>query len=333
MHKDTVAIDFVAEAIACLKDRGIDSDALLQECGIDPASLHTADGRVDASRFSRLWLRIAAAVDDEFFGLDRRRMKVGTYATLCRTATLAPTLGVALRTSIAILNLILDDLRLELRLQDEGDAELLLCPAAGAQPRVFAYETLLVLVYGMLCWLIDQRIPVNRATFGYRQPSRWREYEVMFCQELRFDASVTALYFPPEQLDAPVVQTAESATHFLRGAPLNVVIKYRNSRSASVQLRRLLRESDAAQLPSFDEAALHLNTHPARLRRALQREGVSYRTLRDNRLQEQATALLQDTDLSIDDIALQVGFSESSAFSRAFRRWTGQSPGHYRQQR
>ncbi len=332
MRKDTVAIAFVAEAIACLHDKGIAADSLLRECDIDPALLSTPDSRIPANRFSRLWLRIAAQLDDEFFSLDPRRLKVGTYAALCHNATLAATLGEALRTSISLLNVILDSLELHLATDKKGNAELSIRPRDAAEPRPFAYETLLVLVYGLMCWLINKRIPVRQARFTYAQPARWREYEAMFCSQLQFNASTTMLCFDAQQLDESVVQNHNSASRFLRGAPLNVVVKYRNSRSATVQIRRHLRESDPAHLPSFDETAKRLGTHPARLRRDLQRECETFRSLRDQCLQEHAVKLLRETALPVDEIARKVGFSESSAFSRAFRRWTGQSPGYYRRQ-
>lgn len=332
MHKDTVAIEFVAEAIACLHQKGLNASRLLDECGIDPELLQRPGGRIPAIQFSRLWLRIAAQLDDEFFSLDPRRLKVGTYAALCHNATLAPNLEEALRTSIALLNVILDSLELHLSAGNTGVAELSIRPRGDLHIRPFAYETLLVLVYGLMCWLINKRIPVDQACFAYPRPQRWREYEAMFCSQLEFDASATTLCFDAQHLHEPVVQTHSSASHFLRGAPMNVVVKYRNSRSAAVQIRRLLRESDPAQLPSFDEAAEKLGTHPARLRRDLQRECETFRTLRDQCLQEHAVKLLRETTLSVDEVAQRVGFSEGSAFSRAFRRWTGQSPGHFRSQ-
>ncbi len=330
MSKDTVAIAFVAEALTCLQGTDTRPEALLEECGIDPAQLHQPAARVPATRFSRLWLRIALLLDDEFFGLDPRRLKVGTYAALCHNATLASNLEDALKTSIALLNVILDSLQLHLQITATHDAELSIREAHPGNTRPFAHETLLILIYGLMCWLINKRIPVRQARFGYPQPARWREYEAMFCPELRFDAATTTLCFDARQLREPVVQTHRSASRFLRAAPLNVVVKYRNSRSASVQLRRLLRDCDAARLPSFDEAAAQLNIHPDRLRRDLRREDQTFRALRDARLQEQACSLLEDTSLAMDEVARRLGFSESSAFSRAFRRWTGQSPGQFR---
>lgn len=330
MSKDTVAIAFVAEAITCLQDQGVCAVELLQECGIDPALLSNPDARVPANRFSRLWLGIAARLDDEFFGLDPRRLKVGTYAALCHNATLAPNLAEALRTSIALLNVILDDLELKLRVSTDHNAELSIRMRRTGAPRPFAHETLLVLIYGLMCWLINKRIPVHQARFCYPQPARWREYVALFCPELHFDAHTTALCFDARQLREPVVQTHASASRFLRTAPLNVVVKYRNSRSAAVQVRRLLRDCDPAQLPTFDEAAAQLDTHPARLRRDLQREEQTFRALRDQCLEEQACRLLRETGLGVDEVARRLGFSESSAFSRAFRRWTGHSPGQFR---
>ena len=66
------------------------------------------------------------------------------------------------------------------------------------------------------------------------------------------------------------------------------------------------------------------------MRRRLKQEGHTYQSLKDDLRRDVAIAELQDTDRTIADIALAVGFAEPSAFHRAFRKWTGMRPGDYR---
>ena len=69
---------------------------------------------------------------------------------------------------------------------------------------------------------------------------------------------------------------------------------------------------------------------PATLRRRLRTEGVSYQTIKDRVRLEIAVAYLKDSRRSVLDIAIELGFSEGSAFTRAFKHWTSLSPGKYR---
>jgi len=69
---------------------------------------------------------------------------------------------------------------------------------------------------------------------------------------------------------------------------------------------------------------------PATARRRLYEEGTSYQAIKDELRRDQAIAYLTHSDRSVLEVALELGFSERSAFHRAFRKWTGVSPGQFR---
>jgi AraC-like DNA-binding protein len=73
---------------------------------------------------------------------------------------------------------------------------------------------------------------------------------------------------------------------------------------------------------------LHLSERT--LRRRLQAEGTRHKKLVEEIRQELATRYLESSDLGVADIAFLLGFSQAAAFNRAFRRWTGKTPGEYR---
>ena len=73
-----------------------------------------------------------------------------------------------------------------------------------------------------------------------------------------------------------------------------------------------------------------MHTTPSTLRRRLEREGSSFQVIKDDLRRDMAIDLLCNSTRSVDDIGFALGFSEHSAFYRAFRRWTGASPGEYR---
>jgi len=81
MEKDTVSMHFVCAAVARLAPAS--RSRALAHAGIPEALLQAAHARVPAQAFSALWLAVSRELDDEFFGLDRRRMKVGSFALLC----------------------------------------------------------------------------------------------------------------------------------------------------------------------------------------------------------------------------------------------------------
>ncbi len=334
MEKDSVSISFVTEALRAVRAAGIDVEPLLRDAGIPLRLLSTPQSRVAAERFSALWLGVAAALDDEFFGTDSRRMKVGSFAAVTYACVGARTLHEALRRIIRLYGIVLDDTALEL-VVNGAQAELQLLPTSRARdagrPIVpFGHETLLVLVHGTMCWLIGRRIPILQADFAYAPPDRWMEYRVMYSEHLAFERPITRIVFDAELLAARIVQTQRSATAFLHNAPYTIVLQYKNAHSWSARVRQALRDTSPEDWPAFDTLADQLDTSSSALRRALDREGSSFRAIKDALRRDLAIEQLSHTDLPVPEIARTVGFAEPSAFHRAFKQWTGVRPGEYR---
>jgi AraC-like DNA-binding protein len=153
----------------------------------------------------------------------------------------------------------------------------------------------------------------------------------MFCEHLRFEQPLTAIRFDAELLRAPIVQNAETLQAFLATAPQSVFLRYKNDDSWTARLRRRLRQASIqageTHWPLLEELAAELGTNPTTLRRRLEAEGTSYQQLKDRLRSDLAIDRLVSSQASIDELALELGFHDASAFHRAFRRWTGLPPG------
>ena len=326
----TISIHFVRAALRGLRDRPTDADAVLREVGLSATLLEASQARVSVRHYGQLWRRVAATLDDEFFGQDSRRMKVGSFAMLVHAALGCRNLDGALQRSLRFYGLLLDDMAFGLE-RHAGEAALVLTPRPGAgAPRTFAHELLLMLLHGVSCWLVGRRIPLLRVEFAYPEPAHSAEYRLMYCNEVRFDAPRTRLVFAAPHLALPVVQNERSVKEFLRNAPENILVRYKNARSMTARIRRRLRHCLPGEVPHFDTLAGEFNTTPVTLRRRLHEEGASYRGIKEQLRRDLAISYLSDSQRSVMDIALELGFSERSAFHRAFRKWTGAAPGEFR---
>ena len=331
VERDSVAVAFVREALEGVRARGGDADGLLRAAGIDPGLLASDGGRVSASAFGRLWLGVAEALDDEFFGQDSGRMKVGSFATLCHLCIHARTLETALIRACRLLNLLLDDV--QVRLEVVGDFAQVTVRDRGGAPRVFAHETLFILLQGLISWLVDRRVVMLRAHFAYPAPAWADEYPRIYARDIVFNRAPTCFRFAADDLRAPVVQTERTAREFLRGAPANFIVKYRNPRSLAAHVRRALKHGPRGFALGFEDFAAELALSPSTLRRRLDAEGTSFRLIKDGLRRDLAIRLLRQSSRGIPDIAAALGFAEPSAFHRAFQKWTGTSPGAFRDRR
>jgi AraC-like DNA-binding protein len=102
--------------------------------------------------------------------------------------------------------------------------------------------------------------------------------------------------------------------------------------NVSARLKRLLQERLPSGDPSQDELAALLHMTTRSLQRRLAELGTTYRELINQTRHELSLEYLAQRQHSISDIAYLLGFAEVSAFTRAFKRWTGQSPTAWREQ-
>lgn len=331
MEKGTIAICFVEAALQSVRARGLDAEALLAQVGIPQSLLDVPQARVSAAHYAALWRLIAQTLDDELFGLDSRRVKVGCFAMLSRAAIGCETLEHALTRTSHFYDLVLDDVSVTVSRQDNRAMLALHERTARDGPhRVFAHEGLLVILLGLACWLVGRRIPVLLAQFAYPRPDHSVEYRSMYGSHLSFNAASTAITFDATYLDLPVVQDEKSVKDFLAMIPENLLVKYKNTNSLSARIRKRLRQTLPDELPDLETLASELHTTPATLRRRLQEEGESYQSIKDQLRRDLAITYLSHSERSVTDIALELGFAEPSAFHRAFKKWTGASPGEHR---
>ncbi len=329
VNKDTVSICFVKEALHGASQRGLDVGAMLRGAGIPPDLLHLPDARVSAAHYGVLWHILARALDDELFGLDSHPMRHGSFKLLCFAVLDAGKLEKALRRALDFLALVLDDTRGRLGVEGSQGSIILTCPRR--VPRLFAHGALLMILHGLMCWLTNRRLPILSTSFLQPSPDHADEYRLLFGPETRFGASATTLIFAAEHLALPVRRNEAALREFLRHAPANFLVKYRNSHSLYARIRKRLQHDPAPEWPDFEAVARELHMSPSTLRRKLESEGQTFMAIKDSLRRDMAIEQLCHSQHAILDIALELGFSNTSAFYRAFKAWTGTLPGKYRE--
>ena len=324
MERHNIAPGFVEDALESVRIRGIDTAPLMAKIGL-PETVTEAVTNVE---YGRLWWLIAETIDDEFFGLAARPMRPGSFNLLCHAVLHAGTLERALRRALQFLNVVLDDPHGELRIRD-GMAHIVLTDAGPPRP-AFAYRAYWLILMGVACWLIGRRIPLRTLDFACPAPVHRQDYHKFFGAPVLFDQPVTRLVFSSSYLSLPIIRSDVALESFLREAPANILIRYRHDNDLSARVRAQLNALPIADWPSFEELAAWLGMSVPTLRRRLRGEGQSFGTIKDELRFVAAERLLQENRLSVAEVAAELGYSEPSAFYRAFHKWMGQSPGRFR---
>ncbi len=328
-EKDTISMQLVREALLQTCPAGEPDAPLLARAGIDIEQLRQADARVSAEAYARLWRLLTRRCNDEFFAMDRRGLPSGSLAFLCRASMAQPSVAAGLETALAFLSLMLADLQPSL-VRQHSLAEIVINEPCDTPRRAFTYFTFWMIVHGVACWLAGRRIPILAIELRCAEPPFCDDYRVMFSENLQFDRPRTRMIVAGDCLDLPIRRNPHDLQRFLAEAPGNILVKYRDPDSLARRIRRKLLSMEAACWPDAEQLASELCMSASTLRRRLGEQGQTYQGLKDSVRRELAVAWLGEPDLGLVQVAERLGFADSSSFYKAFRKWFGCNPGHYR---
>ncbi len=166
--------------------------------------------------------------------------------------------------------------------------------------------------------------------FEHPKPENCNEHQTAFNAPVFFNQNVNAIVFKEKELERRMPQCDLKLMSMMRvcletlgnGTPL--------TQNLIDRIRNVIRANLSSSCPSLEQVAEAMHMSASAVQRNLAWEGLSYTDLVEETRQNLAQIYLRQRNLSLSEIAYLLGYSELSAFSRAFRRWTGQSPRSHR---
>jgi len=305
-------------------------ERVLRASGIVSAHLAMPAVRISREQFATMYRLLVIELHDEMPGLFARPLRPGTMRLLCTGLLDARTIGAALRRYIRFHGIVLDDFSFALE-RGPDVARLLLKTHPGyAAPTALAQQLLFKFLHSLLSWLAGHTAPVVRLQFAFPPPPHFYEHMYLYPGPVYFGQAVSAICFPAHFLDVPLVRRSkEDVREFVRRAPAGWLFAPTTEPSVSRRVRDYL-ERHAAGPSDIESAAQALNYSVRTLCRRLETEGTSFRAIKDELRRDLAVERLTKTRQPIAAIAYELGFEDATAFYRAFKHWTGRTPGAYR---
>ena len=325
----TIPVERALRLLEVWRARDFGADRLLRRSGISDVLLSSSKARLSQSQFSRFFNSAAQLSDDESWGLCPAKIPIGSFALMCRSVVAKPTLGAALRTGLYCYHVTSRDFVARLTV-DEGRARVRLTDRiSDPESRRQFHATFVFFLYGMMCWIAGQRLPLAGVDFFFPRTSASAEPAQVYRTSISYSAAHTEVCFDAGLLQLANTQDAVSAEDLLRRCPGNLAVAFKDTASTAERVRRYLRRNlgDGSSLESM-AAVLQLSV--ATLRRRLLDDNTSFQRLKDEVRRDVSIEYLVNTNLPLEELAVRTGFVEVSAFHRAFKRWTGCAPGDYR---
>ncbi|GAA5167121.1 AraC family transcriptional regulator [Pseudonocardia eucalypti] len=326
---EAIPASFVLAAAGIAARKGWDVPALLRAAEVAPAQFVAPRPEITGDQLIRLVRACWRQTNDDLLGLGSRPVPPGTLRMICFAMASAPDVEAA----IARLRKFGDALPglSPISLSVDGElATLTIDTGRLDDPDHFLTVLHLIAAHRVIGWATGRSVPPRRVELPFPTPPHAADLELVFGQRPRFGAPTATLVLPREILRAPIVRTEEAMLAFLETAPADLLLN-RPADSVSQLVRRAVERGVRDRDPvTAARLAEQLAMSEPTLRRRLREEGTSLREIRDEVLRAAAIASLERGQEPIAALAVRLGFSEPSAFTRAFRRWTGRSPLAYR---
>ena len=311
---------------------GADAEALVQATALDVAQLEDPDGRVPMATMQRLWALAVQVTDDPHLDLHMaEHVHHSSYGVLAYLLMHSPTLGAAIHKLCRYQDIVCNGTHISLRhLGESVELVIEITSPAIVYPH-FVLNSELSIYLQMLRMLSGQSLSPEAVHLAYPAPADTREHVRVFAPaSMQFGTPYSALRLPVTVLALPISTADPQLLALLEPHAAALLARLHELPALPDRVRHELLRLLVQSEPTLEAVAEALSLSPRILQRQLRQNGHSYQQLLDEVRRELAERHLRDHILSIKDIALLLGFAEPSVFIRAFRRWTGQTPGMFR---
>ena len=328
----TESIHIIRMMLRAARAAGVDTDAALSEISLDKAVLEDPDARVPMHLEQQLWDVLVARSGDPCFGL---------HAGTALEAGEFDVMDYAIRTSDTLRQALLNAKRYNRLLHDVAEFELRVEGRSASFEHYFrddprganwqAGDFTLASVYSVAVAITGQSFTLRGVHFQHAAPADITPYQQVFQCRPSFERSRNRLLFDAAVLHYPVLGGDPQLHKVLVRHADAMLAKLPDTDSVVDQVRYRVSHALRDGEPSIGAIAQDLNMTHRTLQRRLSASGTTFKDIVDALRKSTAERYLTESAFGVSEIAYLLGYSEPSAFHRAFRRWFDQSPVQYRE--
>ena len=322
MPSFTIQAKAVEKIIRCAATRGVN---------LDPSISNNPDDRIPFAQLVDLYEKAAQLTGDKNFGLhvgesvDPKLFDVVGYSALN-----SPTLGDAFARVARYHSIWTDGATFTLETSNETSAIVYRYVDDTICDHRHDSEMTLATVTTLCRNIASPEFTPIAVEFQHDEPTDISEHQQLFRCPIKFNARSNKLHFPSSYLSLPIEKADASLCALLDRHAEEMLAKFPPRDSLVDQVRSIIASEFRGGDPSLERVADQLRMTPRTLQRKLQELGTSHNELFEQMRRQLAMRYLREREMAICDVAYLLGFSESSSFHRAFKRWTGLTPKEFR---
>lgn len=309
---------------------GLSRDAILAQAGIDESRFSRSDQLLPLVDVLRLFLVILQACGDTRLGFEiGRRVRPRSYQVLGYVILASSHLGEAVQRLIRFERL--SGKLGETHMEHVGDQVRMEwhCPITG-EPARYLVEAAITGWVAFIRPLLMEPLAPSAVYFRHSAPEDVGRYERYFQAPVYFNAAFDGVELADSLLSAPLDSADPGLAGMMERQARELLSEFDVNTNLPSAVRAEIYRQLAGGEPSLESVAQGIGLTARGLSKRLVSQSLRFPDMLDSLRQTLAELYLQDESLSLTEIALLLGFAESSSFSRAFRRWRGVSPNQYR---
>jgi AraC-like DNA-binding protein len=323
------SVTVILPLLEYLENAGFDLKAILDRVGIPQSALEDTNTRFPKGKFQALWQVASEATGDPAIALRVSTMvKANTLGIIGYLASASESRRNAFELVKGLTPLLWEDV--ECDLESGGGVAFIRCRTGSNQHAShFTTEYAIGLTVTMSRVLGAGRSDPLEARFSYSAPAYADEYERILRLPIRFDAGEDGVLFPISMMDSLNPSADAALRQLLERYAADQLAKIPTNARFSQRVRACILSMLPLGSLTADTVASQFSMSSRTLRRRLQQEATSYQEILDDVRAELARHYLTKEKRGIDEVAFLLGFSDPSAFTKAFRRWTEQTPADF----
>lgn len=179
-------------------------------------------------------------------------------------------------------------------------------------------------------WITGQRLNVTAVHFTHAQPDDLSQYQRIFECPVLFGQSMVELIFPASYSRLPIVQHDPVMRKMMDAHAEKLLAEFDHRDEFTSRVRTIIVKGLAIGEATLDEVARHLAITPRTLQRRMNERAETFKSVLDEVRRGLALTYIAQPSIDLAELAYLLGFSDQTAFQRAFKKWTGTSPGKYK---
>ena len=326
----SVSAEYLALLLDVLSRRGVATETLLADTRIEPGCWRDPQARITAQDFEVVATRAMALSGEPWLGWELgASMTLASHGFLGYAAMSSATLGEALELAVKYFRT--RSTLVQLETFTDGDMAVMqineLLALGDLAPLIM--ESLFSSFHFMGEKLVPGLDVIGELRFSYPEPDYFARMRPVMPVPVYFDCAYNQMRFPVERMQYPLQFADPRLARMAADQCEQEMASIKLPPPLLGQVRRIIL-GGGGRFPGVEEVAGELHMSSRTLKRKLQQLGTSYQEVLDGLRKGLAVEYLTQSEKTVDEIAMTLGYSDASNFARAFRRWTARSPSDYR---